>query len=439
MQQRVAIVGVGYIPLRPVSAEVSFREMIFEAATKAYTDAGIEPGDADTFVSLSEDYLEGTAISDEYVPDQLGAVLKPTHTIAGDGITALAAAVLQLETGEFNIAVVEGRSKASNILYPAHIEAFALDPVYTRPLGFHPSFVAGLEMRAFLEATGTTLRQPALVVTKNRVNALRNPLAAYPANVSVEDVLESRLLAEPLKEGEVAQRADGSIVLVLATEEAASRLQGDPVFIRGIGWAQHTPNLEEREWHRAVYAEQAGAMAYEMAGIRVPSEEIDLAEVDDTFAYKELQHLEALGLAPPGEAGTLLEAGAFYAQGQLPVNVSGGNLGCGHTYDLSGPAQRPETGAATAGHRRRAPGQKGDDGSGPVVAWHPDGQRSGCHTQQPLRPRAANTRPAASHIPFIPAFLPGTHPLPQLWSEPDMVPFLDTLAEKWRKGVPCRP
>ena len=149
MQQRVAIVGVGYIPLRPVSPEVSFREMIFEAATKAYTDAGIEPGDADTFVSLSEDYLEGTAISDEYVPDQLGAVLKPTHTIAGDGITALAAAVLQLETGEFNIAVVEGRSKASNILYPAHIEAFALDPVYTRPLGFHPSFVAGLEMRAF--------------------------------------------------------------------------------------------------------------------------------------------------------------------------------------------------------------------------------------------------------------------------------------------------
>ena len=117
-------------------------------------------------MSLSEDYLEGTAISDEYVPDQLGAVLKPTHTIAGDGITALAAAVLQLETGEFNIAVVEGRSKASNILYPAHIEAFALDPVYTRPLGFHPSFVAGLEMRAFLEATGTTLRQPALVVTK---------------------------------------------------------------------------------------------------------------------------------------------------------------------------------------------------------------------------------------------------------------------------------
>ena len=139
MQQRVAIVGVGYIPLRPVSPEVSFREMIFEAATKAYTDAGIEPGDVDTFVSLSEDYLEGTAISDEYVPDQLGAVLKPTHTIAGDGITALAAAVLQLETGEFNIAVVEGRSKASNISTPPISRPSRWTPYTHAPWAFTPA------------------------------------------------------------------------------------------------------------------------------------------------------------------------------------------------------------------------------------------------------------------------------------------------------------
>ena len=77
-------------------------------------------------------------------------------------------------------------------------------------------------------------------------------------------------------------------------------------------------------------------MAYDMAGIKDPFQEIDLAEVDDTFAYKELQHLEALGLARPGEAGKRLEEGMFHADGNLPVNVSGGNLGCGYTYDLSG-------------------------------------------------------------------------------------------------------
>ena len=151
MSQRVAIVGVGFTAFRPTSPEASFRELIFEAAVRAYADAGIEPGQVDTFVSVSEDYLEGTAIADEYVPDQLGAVLKPVHTITADGITALGSVFLQLQTGEFDIAVVEGRSKASNILYPAYVEAMALDPVNVRPLDLHPRFVAGLEMRAFLE------------------------------------------------------------------------------------------------------------------------------------------------------------------------------------------------------------------------------------------------------------------------------------------------
>ena len=336
MPQSVAIVGVGYTPFRSVSPEVSFREMIFEAAVKAYDDAGIKPSQVDTFVSVSEDYLEGTAIADEYVPDQLGAVLKPVHTIGADGITALASVFLQLQTGQFSVAVVEGRSKASNILHPAHIEALALDPVYARPLGFHPRFVAGLEMRAFLEGTSNTEEQAARVVEKNRRNALRNPLAAYGAQVSVQDVLQSTPLAEPLKEEETARHADGAIVMVLATEAAASQLKGQPVYIKGIGWAQDTPNLEERDWTRAVYAEHAARQAYHMAGIGNPSHEIDFAEVDDTFGYKELQHLEALDLAPPGMAGQMLDEGVFSPGGRLPVNVSGGNLGCGCTYDLSG-------------------------------------------------------------------------------------------------------
>ena len=334
--QRIAIVGVGYTPFRSISPEVSFREMIFEAATKAYNDAGIKPSQVDTFVSISEDYLEGTAIADEYVPDQLGAVLKPVHTVAADGITALGSAFLQLETGQFQIAVVEGRSKASNIMHPAHIEALALDPVHVRPLGLHPRFVAGLEMRAFLEGTDNTEEQAAGVVQKNRRNALRNPLAAFGAHVSPQDVLGSAPVAEPLKEGDIARYADGAIVMVLATEGAASVLEGQPVYIKGIGWAQDTPNLEEREWSRALYAQEAARQAYGMADIGNPSHQIDFAEVDDTFAYKELQHLEALGLAPPGMAGQMLDEGLFSAEGRLPVNVSGGNLGCGYAYDLSG-------------------------------------------------------------------------------------------------------
>jgi acetyl-CoA C-acetyltransferase len=336
MPERVAIVGVGYTSLRSITPEASYRELTFEAAVKAYADAGIRPHDVSTFVSITEDYIEGTAIADEYVPDQLGAVLKPVHTVTTDGITGLASLVMQLETEQLDIGVIEGHSKASNIVHPAHIEAFALDPIYARPLGFHPRYVAGLEMRAFLTDTGNTEEQAALVVAQNRRNALLNPLAAYPTDLSVSDVLSSRPEAEPLKHADIAAYADGAIVIVLARESMLSRLKGEPVFINGIGWSQHTPNIEERELHRAIYAEKAARMAYRMAGIASPTSQIDFAEVDDTFSYKELQHLEALGLARRGESGRLLEEGTFSPSGALPVNVSGGNLGCGYTYDMSG-------------------------------------------------------------------------------------------------------
>ena len=336
MFERIAIVGVGYTPFRPVTPEVSFREMIFEAAVKAYEDAGIEPNDVSTFVSVTEDYVEGTAIADEYVPDQLGAVLKPVHTVTSDGITGLASLVMQLETEQLDVAVIEGHSKASNIDYPAHIEAFALDPIFARSLGFHPRYVVGLEMRAFLEETGNTEEQAAMVAVKNRRAALSNPLAAYPAKLTLDDVMASLPEAEPLKRGDVASLADGAIVLVLALESKLSRIKGQPVFIRGIGWSQDSPNIEERDFYRAAYAEQAAERAYRMAGILDPGSEIDFAEIDDTFSYKQLQHLEALGLALPGESGQMLERGMFDASGILPVNVSGGNLGCGAAHDTSG-------------------------------------------------------------------------------------------------------
>ena len=85
----------------------------------------------------------------------------------------------------------------------------------------------------------------------------------------------------------------------------------------------------------ALYTD-AAAMAYRQAGIRNPWQEIDFAEIDDTYAYKELQSMEALGFCQPGEAGVLLEEGATDFDGELPVNVSGGSLGVGHMLDATG-------------------------------------------------------------------------------------------------------
>ncbi|MDR7521143.1 MAG: acetyl-CoA acetyltransferase [Armatimonadota bacterium] len=343
MTGRVAVVGVGWTGFRPVSPEVSYKELMYEAAARAYADAGIDPRrDVDSFVTVAEDFHEGTSIFDEYVPDQLGAAQRPVHTITGDGLHALAAAVMQILTGRFRIVVVEGHSKASNILTLPGITAYALDPVLNRPLGVHPVAVAGLEASRYLHESRTTREQCAAVVAKNRRHALGNPSAAYGADVSADDVLAAEVVASPLGRLEVSDSADGAIVMVLADEPTARHLSAHPVWVRGVGWATDSPTLESRAWARAVYAERAAAMAYRMAGIADPREAIQFAEVDDTYAFKELQHLEALGLCAWGEAGRLTADGATAAGGRLPVNVSGGSLGGGHLLEASGLARALE-------------------------------------------------------------------------------------------------
>jgi acetyl-CoA C-acetyltransferase len=340
MTREVAVVGIGYSGFRALTPDLSYKEMMYEAAVKAYDDAGVNPRqDVDSFVTVAEDFTEGTSIFDEYVPDQLGAALKPVHTISGEGIHGFIAAYMTILTGAMDVVVVEGHSKASNILTPNDIMAYAMDPVYNRPLGANPHFIAGLEMNHYLCETGATREQCALVVKKNKHNALYNPLATYGANIAVKDVLESPFVSYPLGRLDMSPPADGAIVLVLAAKERAEQLSDVPIWIRGVGWCNDSFSLENRDWSRAIYAAHAGDMAYGMAGIRSPWQELDFAEIDDTFSYKELQHMEALRLCQPGEAGVLTEDGATEIGGDLPVNPSGGSLGVGHLLDASGLAR----------------------------------------------------------------------------------------------------
>ncbi|MEO0115200.1 MAG: hypothetical protein ABIK93_06955 [candidate division WOR-3 bacterium] len=340
MSDRIAIVGIGATQFRSISPDVSYKELVFEAAVKAYEDAGIDPRkDVDVFVTCAEDYNEGTSIFDEYTPDQLGATLRPMHTITQEGLTGLAAVYLQLRTGEFGIGVVEAHSKASNMLTPDGIAACALDPIYNRPLRINHHAIAGLEMHRFLFETGITEEQCAKVVVKNRKNALQNPFAAYGANLTIDDVIKSDCVACPLNELDIAQPADGAVVIVLANEEKAKALTKKPIWLRGIGWINCTPTLESRDWAKATYCEKAAEMAYKMAGIKNPKKEIDFAEIDDTFSYKELQHLSAMKLGCECEMGVWIDTGVTELSGEFPVNPSGGSLGMGHLLEASGLAR----------------------------------------------------------------------------------------------------
>src|SRR5437870_5465530 len=321
IDMRVGIIGVGMTAFRPSTPEYSWKELMFEAASRAYADAGVDPRtEVDSFVTCAEDYYEGFGIFDEFTPDQIGGALRPVCTVTGDGLQGLANAFMQIQTGLIDIAVVEAHSKASDILTLEGIIEHGLDPIWNKPLGGHPFLIAGLEADAFLRKTRTSAKALAAVVAKNRKNALRNPLAAYAANVDAAQVLSSPERFTPLRALDIAAPADGGVVLVLASEAAAKRRHANPVWIRGIGWASDSPTLETRDWTQAAYAQLAAEMAYRLAKVRRPATEIDFAEVDDRFSYKERQHLEAVGLAKKGEAGRTVVKGGYDPGGAVPVN-----------------------------------------------------------------------------------------------------------------------
>ena len=330
--REVAIVGIGETPARKVSPDVSYRELVYRAAMNAYEDAGINHTDVDGFIASSEDFLEGTSIFDEYVPDQIGGALKPVYTVAADGIFSIISGVMQIRSGISDIVLIESHSKASEILTFKDILAVAYDPLYIAPLKFDPYFLAGLEADRYLFIHGVDRDVFAGAVYMNKSNAILNPLAAYPERVPLQSILDAEERYPPLTEMDISRHADYACVIILAAEDVAKKITDTPVWIRGAGFCSDTPNLDMRMLGISHAARFAAQGAYGMAG--VSPEELDVAEVDDTFSYRELMHLEALGISSAPWID--ISEGDFFVGGRMALNTSGGSLGFGHVLEASG-------------------------------------------------------------------------------------------------------
>lgn len=292
---------------------------MYRGAVKAYEDADVDPReDVDSFVTAAEDYWEGFSIFDEFVPDQLGGMQRSVCTVTEDGLNGLAQAWMQIRTGQFDVVAVECHSKASDMDSFEHINQHAFNPVYNRPLDPHPFVPAGLDMDASLQ-NGIDASDVHAVSARNRSTAIRNPEAAYEASVSVDDVEASPLVHDPIRDLHVSGLADGSVTIVLAEEETARELSDQPVWVRGVGFNSDTPWLEQYPYGEAPYAREAADMAFGVADLS--RSDVDVAEVDDRFAHKEPQHLEATGLDHLDPAR---------------VNPSGGVQGVGNLLEANG-------------------------------------------------------------------------------------------------------
>ena len=211
-----------------------------------------------------------------------------------------------------------------------------------------------------------TEEQCAKVVVKNKKNAFNNPLANYEANIDVDDVMGSEYLFKPIKKLDISPNVDGAISFVLADGEIAKKLDVEPIWFNGFGWCSETPWLSTRSMD-ANYAKMASRMAYKMADINNPKQVIDFAEVDDRFSYKELQHLEAIGLAELGEAGKMLDSGDLDIKGTLPTNISGGSLGIGNCFEATGLQKALEVVIQLRGHGGKR--QLADVQTGIAQSW----------------------------------------------------------------------
>jgi acetyl-CoA C-acetyltransferase len=188
---------------------------------------------------------------------------------------------------------------------------------------------------------GTTEKDLAMIAVKNHYHGSMNPKAQMQKEITLENVLGSKMVAWPLKLYDCSLITDGASCLVLTKPEMANKYTDNPVHIVGSGQASDTIGLYERKSFTSLAAARAASkQAYEMADVK-PSD-IDLAEVHDCFTIAEMIAYEDLGFCRPGEARGLIEAGETRLGGKIPVNTSGGLKSKGHPVGATGTAQAYE-------------------------------------------------------------------------------------------------
>ena len=188
---------------------------------------------------------------------------------------------------------------------------------------------------------GTTREQLAMVAVKNHDNGSRNPLAQFPFKITVEGVLNSVLVADPLRILDCSPITDGAAAVVLAPAEMARKMKKPAVRITGSGQATDTIALSSRRdlsWLESTHLAAAKALA--MAGRKI--QDIHLFEVHDCFTIAEIMVIEALGLVEKGRGGQAVEEGLTVRGGRFPVNPSGGLKAKGHPVGATGVAQAVE-------------------------------------------------------------------------------------------------
>jgi acetyl-CoA C-acetyltransferase len=345
--KNVAIIGVGLTKFGS-HWDRDLVSLSVEAGIKAVHDAGISKEDVDALYGGT--MSAGLFINQEHLASKLADFsgfrnIPSTRVEAAcaSGGVALRQGYLDIASGMNDVVVVGGVEKMTDVGLHSITKALATaaSNTYEANLGATFPGLYAMIAKRHMHDYGTKETDLAEVSVKNHENAIHNKYAQFRRKINVDDVLNSQMIADPLKLLDCSPITDGASAVVLASADVAKKVCDTPIWIKGSGHAVDTISLHDRKDITTLNAtKEAARQAYLQS--KMTSNDIDCVEVHDCFTIAEILAIEDLGFAKKGEGGKFVSEGQANIGGKLAVNTSGGLKAKGHPIGATGVAQAVE-------------------------------------------------------------------------------------------------
>ncbi|WNY28951.1 Acetyl-CoA acetyltransferase [Methanimicrococcus stummii] len=331
--------------------EQSLRDIVVEAGVGAIEDAGISGEDIDMMYVgnmsggkfIEQEHL-GALIADySGLAKGLNVASTRVEAACASGGLALRQAIQAVASGYSNVAIAAGAEKMTDIDGSGVTDALAAaaDREWEGIQGATFPGIYAMIARMHMEKYGTTSEQLAAVAVKNHANGINNPIAQFKSKLTIEQVLKSIMVSDPLHILDCSPVSDGAAAVIVVPADEAHKYTDTPIYIKASAQASDTIALHDRRDITTLDASvAAGKRAYEMAGLA--PKDIDFVEVHDCFTIAEICAIEDLGFFEKGQGGPASLAGETALNAKISVNPSGGLKSTGHPVGATGVKQAVE-------------------------------------------------------------------------------------------------
>ncbi|PKN70290.1 MAG: propanoyl-CoA acyltransferase [Deltaproteobacteria bacterium HGW-Deltaproteobacteria-12] len=332
MKRNVAIIGGGQTYHAARRHDVDQGEMVNEAVRRALADANMTMDEIDAVFLGNMEFFEGVHLTDCWLVNSTGAYGKPGVKVTTGGTvgaTTTCVGAHHVASGLFDRVLCIGFEKQEEGDTNAILSGVA-HPLWGRNLAGGAIGYFAMMASAYMSLwKGATPEHSAMVAVKARQNARKNEYAHLKLDITVKDVLESRVLTDPIRMLEMCPASNGACAMILAEEKTAKKRSKKPVWIRAMDTAhneQFVLDWRDVQQTRPIFSRVSAARLYKKLGVTKPAEYFDVFEVYEPVTWAEILWYEDLGLCAPGEGFRMIEKGMTDIEGPIPVNPSGGVL-----------------------------------------------------------------------------------------------------------------